>query len=117
MEKPSLDDWVWVLAMLNQAMLGVISTNIRQICLSYENGWKIVAIVEHPNEEDNEDIEDIAVETGIFMEDIKDRLSSCAYARVTAEINVEKATLKNPTSSACRIVYRRKEQLGSRLID
>ena len=109
MTKPNLDDWVWVQAMLNQAMLGVISTNIRQICLCYNNGWKIVTIVEHPNEEDIEDIEDIAVETGIFMEGIKDRLSPCAYTRVATVIDVNKGSLENPTSLNCRIVYRRKE--------
>jgi hypothetical protein len=107
--KPSFDDWVWVQAMLVQAMIGVVSTNVRQICLLFENGWKISATLEHPNEQDVDDIQDIADEMSIFMEDIKDRISPCAYTAVSTSISSSSDQLENSNSPDCRIVFRRKE--------
>lgn len=107
--KPSLDDWVWVQAMLTQAMIGVVSTNVRQISLVYENGWMIEAVLERPCVHDVEDIQDIADETGIQFEDIKDRISSAAYARISALTICSTEPLENLVSADRRIIYRRKE--------
>lgn len=107
--KPSLDDWVWVQAMLSQAMIGMVSTNVRQICLAYENGWMIEAVLERPCAQDVDDIQDIADDTVIEFENIKERISLAAYANVTALTICSTELLENPVSADRRIVYRRKE--------
>ena len=109
MEKPTLNDWVWVLAMLNQALLGVISTNVRQICLCYENDWVIKVILENSCDEDVDDFEDIAIETSIFMVDIENRLSESANAKVSASFHVSNGPIEGSQTRDCRIVYERKE--------
>ncbi|ROT97422.1 hypothetical protein EB810_06040 [Altererythrobacter sp. FM1] len=114
MMKPSLDDWVWVQAMLSQAMIGVVSTNVRQMCLVYKNGWVIEAILEQPRDQDVDDIQDIADETSIYLEDIKDRISPAAHASILASTICSTEPLENPASSDCRIIYRRKEGVAAR---
>lgn len=107
--KPSLEDWVWVEAMLIQAMIGVVSTNVRQICLGYKEGWVIEAVLERSCAQDVGDIHDIADETSIYMVDIKDRISPAAYARISVSTFCSIEPLENPVSTNRRIVYRRKE--------
>ena len=106
---PSLDDWVWVEAMLHQAMLGVLSTNVRQVCLAYKNGWEIMAVLEQPCEHDADDIQDIADETSILIEEIKARISPAAHALISTSVIHSVNPLENPNSVDCRIVFRRKE--------
>lgn len=107
--KPTLEDWVWVQAMLNQAMIGLVSTNVRQVCLAYENGWKISVVLEHPCEQDGDDIQEIADETSILLEDIKNRISSAAYSGISTSVICNTKPLENPVTADCRIVFRRKE--------
>jgi len=107
--KPTLDDWVWVEAMLIQAMVGLVSTNVRQICLAYENGWKILAVLEQRCDQDIDDLEDIADETSIFIEDIKDRITAAAYTRISTSVVSSTTPLEKPSFVDCRVVFRRKE--------
>jgi hypothetical protein len=110
---PTLEDWVWVQTMLNQAMVGLVSTNVRQICLAYENGWNISAVLEHPCEQDVDDIQEIADETSILLVDIKDRISSAAYSRISTSVTCSTKPLRNPKAADCRVVFRRKELPGT----
>ena len=111
MEKtPTLEDWVWVEAMLVQSLIGVISANVRQISLHYEKGeWKIQVVLENPSDIDVEDMEDTADQLGDFIEDIKGRISPCAYAKVFTLVYSNQAPLEFENSSDCRLIYRRKE--------
>lgn len=111
MEKiPTLEDWVWVEAMLVQSLIGVISANMRQISLHYEKvEWKIQVVLENPSDIDVEDMEYTADQLGDFIEDIKDRISSCAYAKVFTLVYSNQAPLEFENSSDCRLIYRRKE--------
>jgi hypothetical protein len=109
MIKPTLEDWVWVGAMLNQAMIGMISTNVRQICLTYEDGWKISVVLERPCEQDIDDIQDLADETSILLIDIKNRISFAANSGISTSFICHARPLENPLTADCRIVFRRKE--------
>ena len=90
-------------------MLGLVSTNVRQLSLAYEDGWKILAVLEKQCEQDVDDIQDIADETSILIEEIKDRISFAASACVTTSFVCSANTLDNVASIDCRIIFRRKE--------
>ena len=110
MKMPTLEDWVWVEDMLIQAMIGCITPNIRQIALQYKNdSWIIKVILSEDNEDDRVEIIDIADETSIFLEDLRGRISECAYRKVIPVIEVSDKPLDFKQIENQRLVYRRKE--------
>ena len=111
MKAPTIQDWVWIEAMFIQAMIGAISSNFRQIVLSYENNeWVLIVTLEKDSSEDREEVVDIVEEFSIFLEDIKDKISDVAYvtARAVVAITDEKLNSKISKNTE-RVIYRRKE--------
>ncbi len=110
MEKPTLNDWLWVEVMLMQAMLGAISSNFRQISLSFKNKkWLLNVTIEKDDKEDRDEILEIADEFSIFIDDIKDKISSTLYVKVDAIIEVSSDSLKFTCDDDTRVIFRRKE--------
>lgn len=110
MNDPTLDDWRWVEIMLIQALIGAISDNIRQVALCYKNKtWCVDVVIAEENQEDREEVADVADQLGILLDDIVDRISNPAYANVTSEVHVSKSTLSFTQSQSQRLIFRRKE--------
>lgn len=109
MRIPTLTDWVWVQAMLNQAMIGVVSTNVRQISLDYCDAWRISVVLEKSCEQDVDDIQEIAVDACILIGEIKDRISPSISGEVLTSVSQSTKRLENSNTPNSRIVYRRKE--------
>lgn len=110
MNAPTLEDWVWVEAMLVQALIGAISENFRQVALCYRGkSWCLDIVLEIDNQEDREEIADIADQLGVLLDDVRDRISASAYARVLSEIHVTNRALNFTQSEDQRLVFRRKE--------
>ncbi len=111
---PTLNDWVWVQAMLIQSLVGVISSNVRQISLHYEKEeWKFQVVLENACDKDVENMEYTADEMGNFIEDIKDRISPCAYTKVSTSVYSSLEPLEFENALDRRIIYRRKESVFS----
>lgn len=111
MTSPTLNDWVWVEAMVVQSLVGAISTNVRQISLSYDTGvWRLCAVLDKPSAEDVETINATADDVSDLLVDIKDRLSENAYAEVKASVHVVGSEpLDARSMPENRILFRRKE--------
>ena len=110
MSKPTLDDWLWVELMLVQALIGAISHNFRQVALCRRDAdWCVQVILAEEDADDREEIDDIADQLATLLEDIRDRISASAYARVAAEIQVNRDALEFVQSESQRLVFRRKE--------
>lgn len=107
---PNEQDWLWVQVMSSQAFLGCISPNFRQIIISYDNGkWVITTTLQVDSEEDREEIFDAVDEFGVYLEDIRDRVSSCVYAEASAVVELESGDLYMRLGNHERAIYRRRE--------
>ena len=112
MGHPTLQDWLWVEVMLIQSMVGAISSNFRQVVLSYENNeWHLRVTLEEMIDEDREEISDIVDEFAIMLDGIRDKISDSAYVRVVPNIITQKGSLFFQQKINQRIIYRRKEPL------
>ena len=108
--QPSLSEWNWYVLMLGQAMIGAISPNIRMICLRFTSDtWKVEAVLEYENDEDKEEISDMADECAIFIDDVREHISDQAYKRITAEVAVSQSQLAIPKSDDIRVIFKRRE--------
>lgn len=107
---PTLQDWVWVEAMLVQALVGVISRNIRRITLSFKDEkWSVIAILEKDDGEDREEIADVIDETAVYLEDIKNIISQAAYTKIECHIEISHDVLKPSQDENTRVIFQRKE--------
>ena len=108
---PTLLDWLWAEVMCVQAMVGSISNNFRQIVLEYRNSnWVLSVSLENKNETDEEEILDIVDEFSIYLGDVKEKLSECAYCKIKAEITIAEIELKDyEANSNARILFRKRE--------
>lgn len=115
MNIPSLQDWLWVEVMCIQAMIGAISLNFRQVSLSFQNDFWILAVtLEKDSIEDREEVSEISTEFSTFLEDIKDKISKVAYTKVLAKVEISTdMPCPHVQGKSTRILFRRKEQ-GSR---
>jgi hypothetical protein len=110
MKTPTIQDWLWVEVMFIQAMIGAISSNFRQIVLSYKNSeWILIVILEKDSDEDREEIADIVEEFSIYLEDIKNQISDVAYVNARAVISITSNKLDSKISKNERVIFRRKE--------
>ena len=110
MKDPTIQDWLWVEVMFIQAMIGAISSNFRQIVLSYENNeWILIVTLEKDSDEDREEVVDIVEEFSIFLEDIKDKISDVAYVSARAVIVITNDKMDSNISKNERVMFRRKE--------
>ncbi len=112
MNTPTLQDWLWIEVMFIHAMIGAISSNFRQVALSFRNKrWILVVTLEKDDAEDREEISEIVDEFSILLEDIKDKISSPAYVKSEAVVEVFGTDIKLKTvqDNKTRMLYRRKE--------
>jgi hypothetical protein len=83
----TLSDWNWAVLMLTQAMIGAISPNFRLVELAFEHEtWVVRVTLREESNADREEINEICDEFSIFLEDVRDRISPQAYARVRADV-------------------------------
>ena len=112
MEQPTLQDWLWVEAMLVQSMIGLISPNFRQIALCYKNSeWHLRVTLDEISEEGEDEVLEIVDSFGSTIDNIKNRISKCAYVNVVPDIIIENGPLQFFQNENQRIIYRRKEPL------
>lgn len=110
MSAPIVQDWLWVEVMLMQAMLGALSTNIRRVALSFRGGcWILAFTLEGDDAEDREEIADILDEFSVFLEGIKDNITSSAYIRAEVVVEVSTGKLECVSSDDTRVIFQRKE--------
>jgi hypothetical protein len=103
---PSLSDWNWCVLMLTQALLGAVSTNFRAVELDFENSkWIVRVALSEENEGDREEINDVCDDFSIFLDDIRDQLSSRAYARVDPDVFVSKGPIIRDAEAQSRWVF------------
>ena len=106
---PTLDDWVWVEAMFIQPLIGAISSNIRQILLSYERAsWILEVTLARDSQIDQEEANDIVEQFSCYLEDIKFKFSDCAYTLSKAKVMVSKDDFLRIGQNS-RVHFRRKE--------
>ena len=111
MKLPTIQDWIWVEAMFIQAMIGGISTNFRQVALSYENKtWVLTITLEKNDDTDQEEASDIVDEFSVYLEDIRDKISSAAYVKGHAVIEISSGRLEFEQEENIRVLFRRKEK-------
>lgn len=109
MHKPTIDEWNWYIVMLGQALLGAISDNVKMITLKFSGDhWLIETIVEERSELDKEEMEEVADELSIYIEDIKDRISNASYKKVSSKIVVFNNNLVAPIGINRRVIFERK---------
>lgn len=107
---PNVSDWVWVCAMLMQAMIGSVSSNVRMITLEYESDrWNVSFYLEQDDLSDREDAEDIVAEFGGYFDDIRDVISQQAFSTVTYEVIVTQEGMNFTQNEDGRIIFRRRE--------
>jgi hypothetical protein len=93
-----------------QALVGAISANIRMIALRFtQDSWVIEVTLCAVNPIDDDEMNDVADEMSIFIEDVKDEISDSAYKRIVCKTTVSADRLAGGDSDACRIVYKRRE--------
>lgn len=107
---PSLTDWNWYVLMLVQALLGVISNNFRVVTLRFAGDhWVVEAWLLEENQQDSDEFFDAVDEFSIFIEDVKQQLSSCSYHRIVGEIRTGAERFANNVPDDARVVFKRRE--------
>lgn len=110
MAEPTLSDWVWIESMFREAMIGAISGNVRQILLRYETAtWHLRVTLSEDDAEDREEMQDVAEQFGVLLEDIKDRISAAAYCPAQSDTIAHQGALTEGSDARQRIMYRRRE--------
>ena len=98
--EPTLEQWNLQHVALSQAILGVISSNVRMVWLNHqEDEWVIHFVLERDDALDREDIDDAVTQ----FEALQDRAIGCR-----AEVTIESRDLNWPIPPA-RVVFRRKD--------
>lgn len=99
-ELPSQEQWNLFTLWLVQAMVGAVSPNFRMVAVSNTAGvWQLLFILETEDEEDREEIADIATEVEAMQD---------TGIRYELEIRVTSEPLQLPALPT-RVVYRRRE--------
>ena len=107
---PSLSDWNWYEVMLVQALLGVISNNFRMVTLRFAGDrWFVEAWLLEENQMDSDEFFDAIDEFSIFIEDVKQQLSSCSYQRIVGEIRTGAEPFARNVPDDARAVFKRRE--------
>jgi hypothetical protein len=97
---PSLEQWNLFTLSLVQAMVGAVSPNFRMVAVSNTAGvWHLLFVLETEDEEDREEIADIATEVEAMQD---------TGIRYEVEIRVTSEPIQLPEPPA-RVVYRRRE--------
>ncbi|MBM7067864.1 hypothetical protein [Actibacterium sp. 188UL27-1] len=110
MAEPTLSDWVWIESMFRAAMIGAISSNVRQIVLRYETStWHLRVTLAKEDADDREEMDDIVDQFSVLLEDIKNRISADAYCRAQQDTIVHQGALTEASDTRQRIMYRRRE--------
>jgi hypothetical protein len=69
-EQEEFQEWNMMFSMLVQVTCGRISDNMRRVGLRRENGdWIVEFIISQDDDQDREDIEDIAIELSFLSDD------------------------------------------------
>jgi len=103
-------DWLQVQAYVVRHMIGIISSNFREVRLLFEdNMWVIYVCLESDNEEDIEEIEDMVDEVSISIEFNPELISAAANVNNESEIDIipKEKRLKHDKEGV--ILFRRKE--------
>ena len=96
--------------MLNQALIGSISPNFREVELAFEEmKWVVRVTLAKENEEDREEIGEICDSLSVFLIDVRERISEEAYAEVIADVIVSEAPLYITPRAEPRLVFRMRE--------
>ncbi|MEJ6405105.1 hypothetical protein [Yoonia sp. 2307UL14-13] len=107
---PSLSDWNWYVLMLVQALLGVISGNFRVVTLEFAGDhWVVEAWLLEENQQDSDEFFDSVDEFSIFIEDVKQQLSSCSYQKIVGKIRIGAEPLASNFTDDTRVVFKRRE--------
>lgn len=107
---PTRQEWNWFVLMLVQALLGAISANIKVVALRFtQENWVIEVVLFEESASDVDEMNDVADEMSIFIEDIKAEISDLAYKPITCKIAVSTDEISGESSPAHRIVFKRKE--------
>lgn len=107
---PTVSDWNWVTVLLNRALLGRISTNVRLVSLDFgNNGWMVRVYLQADVQIDRDDIVDAIDDFDIDIEDIHEELSDSAYSKSDLEFIVESGELNFTPRDTTRVIYSRKE--------
>lgn len=106
----TLSDWNWGVLMLQQALIGAVSPNFRMVELGFESGvWVVRVTLRAEDEADREEVEDVCDAMGDFLEDIRERISDAAYAKVIPSIRISTETIFLRPESVPRIVFRARD--------
>ncbi|OKL42765.1 hypothetical protein [Pseudovibrio exalbescens] len=107
---PSLIDWNWYELMLVQALSGVISPNFRMVTLNFAGDcWIVEAWLLEESQQDSEEFYDAIDEFSIYIEDVKQELSACAYQKIVGQLVVGGRPLRPKFAEDTRVVFRRRE--------
>ena len=74
-----------------------------------EKSWIIETVLEHENDEDSEEMNDVADDLLTYIEGVRDQISDASYKKVTSVCMVSKEDLLIKHVENCRVVFKRKE--------
>lgn len=98
--EPTLEEWNLQHIALNQALLGVISSNIRMVWLDHQKAeWILHFVLKSEDATDREEVSDAATE----FEALQDRAITCRV-----ELVVKADALDWPAPPA-RVIFRRRD--------
>ena len=107
---PSLSDWNWYVLMLVQALLGVISSNFRMVTLRFMGDhWIVEAWLLEENQKDSDEFIDAIDGFSIFIEDVKQQLSSCSYQRIVGKIRTGAEPFAGNVPDDARVLFKMRE--------
>lgn len=105
-----LADWNWAVLMLTQALIGVISPNFRMVELAFEGGqWVVRVTLAEDDRSDREEVADACDQMSFYLEDVRDRLTDVAHAKVVTDVIVSKHAICMSPVSEPRVVFRMRE--------
>ena len=107
---PTLEEWNWHVLMLGQALIGAVSENFRMVSLRFAvDFWEVIVVLKSQDVLDEDVIMDIADDTSIFLEDVRDQLSANAMKRIETRTHISTKTLVVENSETVRVVFKKRE--------
>lgn len=101
MTNQTLESWNFQVLMLNQSLIGAISSNFRMITLARDKDeWVLGFYLEKESEEDIDEIDEIVCQYTGYQD---------CFLKCRSNINIGSGKLE-PPPELYRIVYKRKEQ-------
>lgn len=106
----TLSDWNWAVLMLTQALIGAVSTNFRLVELAFEHEtWVVRVTLREESKTDREEIDEICDDFSIYLEDVRDRISTQAYVGIVSDVVVSQNPIILSPSVEARYIFRMRE--------